>query len=63
MISQTRCTKCSGQILERNGLDGNETICINCGFGQVPLITPTEALAKESREFQIRNRGGRIFTH
>ena len=63
MLSQTVCAKCSGKVLERNGLDGDETICINCGFGQKELIIPTEALARESKDYQIRNRGGRIYTH
>ena len=63
MISQTACTKCSGQVLERNGFDGDETVCLNCGFGQKKPIIPTEALGRESKDFQIRNRGGRIYTH
>jgi len=63
MFSQTACTKCSGQVLERNGFDGDETVCINCGFGQKEPIIPTKALARESKDFQIRNRGGRIYTH
>ena len=56
MILQIRCTKCTGQVIERDGLDGNEKICLNCGFAQIPNIVPDEALAKDSEDHQVRNR-------
>ena len=56
MILQIRCTKCTGQVIERDGLDGNEKICLNCGFAQIPNIVPDEALAKDSADHQVRNR-------
>ena len=62
MISETRCTRCTGQVLERNGMDGYEKLCLNCGFGQVPNIIPTEALAAESLDYNLRNRTGGILT-
>ena len=62
MISQTLCTRCTGQVLERDGLDGYEKLCLNCGFGQVPNIIPTEALAIESEDYNLRNRNGGMLT-
>ena len=38
----TACTRCTGQVIERNG--------------QVANITPTEELAEESEEYNLRNR-------
>ena len=64
MISAILCTRCTGQVLERDGLDGYEKLCLNCGFGQVPNIIPTEALAIESEDYNLRNRsnGKRMLT-
>ena len=62
MILRTPCTKCQGQVLERNGLDGQEQICLNCGFGQVQNIIPTQALADESEDYNLRNRGRTVLT-
>ena len=56
MISKLACTKCNGQVIERDGLDGMEQLCLNCGFGQIPNIIPTEALADDSEDYQLRNR-------
>jgi len=50
------CTRCNGQVIERDGLDGAEKICLNCGFGQIPNIIPNEVLANDSEDFQRRNR-------
>jgi hypothetical protein len=57
MISQFPCTRCNGQVIERDGLDGYEKLCLNCGFGQVQNIIPTVALADESEDYNLRNRG------
>ena len=62
MILQTPCTKCNGQVLERDGLDGQEKLCVNCGFSQVQNIIPTEALADESEDYNLRNRGSGMLT-
>jgi len=56
MILQIPCIKCSGQVVKRDGLDGEETVCLNCGFGQTPNIIPTQALADDSEDYQLRNR-------
>ena len=56
MISKLACTKCNGQVMERDGLDGFEQLCLNCGFSQIPNIIPTEALANDSEDYQLRNR-------
>ena len=59
----TACTRCTGQVIQRNGLDGHEEICLNCGFGQVANIIPTVALAIESEDYNLRNRSnGKIVT-
>ena len=50
------CTRCNGQVIERDGLDGAEKICLNCGFGQIPNIIPNEALSNDSEDYQLRNR-------
>lgn len=63
MISQIPCTRCNGQVVERDGLDGYEKLCLNCGFGQVQNIIPTAALAAESADYQLRNRGRIVLTH
>ncbi len=39
-LTTSVCTKCNGQVIERNGLDGMELLCLNCGFGQIPNIIP-----------------------
>ncbi len=57
MILQIRCTKCNGKVIEREGLDGEEKLCLNCGFGQIANVIPDEALAKDSEDHQVRNRG------
>ena len=62
MILRTPCTKCNGQVLERDGLDGFEQLCLNCGFGQVANIVPTEALADESEDYNLRNRSNGMLT-
>jgi hypothetical protein len=62
MISKLACTKCNGQVIERDGLDGMEQLCLNCGFGQIPNTIPTKALGDESLDLQRRNQGGRIYT-
>ena len=56
MISKLACTRCNGQVMERDGLDGAEKLCVNCGFGQTPNIIPNEALANDSEDYQLRNR-------
>jgi hypothetical protein len=56
----TACTRCTGQVIERNGLDGHEAICLNCGFGQVANITPTEKLSAEAEEYNLRNRSSGV---
>ena len=56
MISKLACTRCNGQVIERDGLDGMELLCLNCGFGQIPNIIPNEALANDSEDYQLRNR-------
>jgi len=55
-LTTSVCTKCNGQVIERNGLDGMEQLCLNCGFGQIPNIIPTQALADDSEDYQLRNR-------
>jgi hypothetical protein len=62
VILQTPCTKCNGQVLERDGLDGQEKLCVNCGFSQVQNIIPTEALADESEDYNLRNRSNGMLT-
>ena len=63
VIAHTACTRCTGQVIKRDGLDGHEELCLNCGFGQVPNIIPTEALATESEDYNLRNRSnGMIVT-
>jgi hypothetical protein len=62
VILQIPCTKCQGQVLERNGLDGQEQICLNCGFGQVQNIIPSQALADESEDYNLRNGGRTVLT-
>ena len=52
-----QCTKCTGNVIERDGIDGMEQLCLNCGFSQIPNIIPDEALALDSEDFQRRNRG------
>ena len=56
MILQIRCTKCNGNVIERDGLDGEEKLCLNCGFGQTATIIPNQALADDAEDYQIRNR-------
>ena len=56
MILQIRCTKCNGNVIEREGLDGEEKLCLNCGFGQTATIVPTQALADDAEDYQLRNR-------
>ena len=56
MISKLACTRCNGQVIERDGLDGFEQLCLNCGFSQIPNIIPTETLANDSEDYQLRNR-------
>jgi len=56
MILQIRCTKCNGQVIERDGLDGEEKLCLNCGFGQIANIIPNQALADDAEDYQLRNR-------
>ena len=56
MISRLACTKCNGQVMERDGLDGAEKLCLNCGFSQIPNIIPNEVLANDSEDYQLRNR-------
>ena len=56
MISKLACTRCNGQVIERDGLDGFEQLCLNCGFSQIPNIIPNESLADESEDYQLRNR-------
>ena len=60
VIAHAKCTRCTGQVIERDGLDGHEKICLNCGFGQVQNITPTEELAVESEEYNLRNRSNGV---
>ena len=55
-LTTSVCTKCNGQVIERNGLDGMELLCLNCGFGQIPNIIPTQTLADDSEDYQLRNR-------
>ena len=62
MISAISCTRCTGQVIEREGLDGYEKLCLNCGFGQVQNIIPTEALAAESLDYNLRNKTAGILT-
>ena len=62
MILRTPCTKCNGQVIDRDGLDGFEQLCLNCGFGQVVNIIPTEALADESEDYNLRNRSNGMLT-
>jgi hypothetical protein len=62
VILRIPCTKCQGQVLERNGLDGQEQICLNCGFGQVQNIIPSQALADESEDYNLRNGGRTVLT-
>ena len=50
------CTRCNGQVIQRITLDGNELHCVNCGFNQVPTITPDKALARESNDLNVRTR-------
>ena len=50
------CTRCNGQVIERDGLDGFEKICLSCGFSQIPNIIPSKALANDSEDYQLRNR-------
>ena len=56
MILQIRCTKCNGQVIERDALDGEEKLCLNCGFGQIATIVPNEALADDAEDYLLRNR-------
>ena len=56
MISQIACVKCNGQVLKRDGLDGEEKVCLNCGHNQLPNIISTDALSKDSEDHQRRNR-------
>ena len=56
MILQIRCTKCNGNVMERDGLDGEEKLCLNCGFGQIAAIVPNQELADDSEDYQLRNR-------
>ena len=56
MILQIRCTKCNGNVMERDGLDGEEKLCLNCGFGQTAAIVPNQELADDSEDYQLRNR-------
>jgi|14_taG_2_1085336.scaffolds.fasta_scaffold02550_17 hypothetical protein len=56
MILQIPCTKCKGQVLEREGLDGQEKVCLSCGFAQVPNIIPTNLLSNDSKFQQERDR-------
>ena len=58
MNLQIACTRCNGQVIERRELEGVEERCLNCGFNQVPVIIPDEALARDSEDYQLRNRGG-----
>lgn len=60
MILRIPCTKCNGQVLERDGLDGQEKLCVNCGFSQVQNIIPTQALADESEDYNLRNRSNML---
>ena len=62
MILRIPCTRCNGQVIDRDGLDGFEQLCLNCGFGQVANIVPTEALADESEDYNLRNRGSGMLT-
>ena len=62
MISAIACTKCTGQVIEREGLDGYEKVCLNCGFGQVQNIIPTAALAEDAYDYALRNRGRMVLT-
>jgi hypothetical protein len=50
------CTRCNGNVIQRITLDEVEKYCVNCGFNQVPTITPDKALAKESHDFNVRTR-------
>ena len=56
MIMQIRCTKCNGNVIERDGIDGMEQLCLNCGFGQTATIIPNQELADDAEDYQIRNR-------
>ena len=56
MILQIRCTKCNGNVMERDGLDGEEKLCLNCGFGQIANVIPNQELADDAEDYQIRNR-------
>ena len=62
MISAIACTKCNGQVIEREGLDGYEKLCLSCGFGQVQNIIPTAALEEDAKDYALRNRGRIILT-
>ena len=55
-LTTLACIKCHGQVIERDGLDGMEQLCLNCGFGQTPNIIPTQALADDAEDYQLRNR-------
>ena len=33
-----RCVKCWGQVMMREGLDGKELQCLNCGSNQLPPV-------------------------
>ena len=62
MISAISCTKCTGQVIEREGLDGYEKGGLNCGFGQVQNIIPTAELAEDAKDYSLRNRGRIVLT-
>ena len=51
-----KCIKCNGKVIQRTEFNGVENYCVNCGFDQVPTITPDKALAKDSLDHQRRNR-------
>jgi hypothetical protein len=42
--------------MERDGIDGMEQLCLNCGFGQIPNIIPNEALSDDAEDYLLRNR-------
>ena len=42
--------------MERDGLDGEEKLCLNCGFGQIANVIPNQELADDAEDYQIRNR-------
>ena len=52
----SKCIKCGGQVIIRDGLDGMEQLCLSCGCNQLPTITPDQALAADSEDYQARNR-------